>query len=611
MASQAELLYKIQVDASDAVRQMEAVAGKIQGVSKEAANSSTGFKNMQMGVQNASYQLTDFITQVQGGQSALRAFGQQAPQLLGGFGAWGAAIGLASSALSVLLENTKLFETSAQKMKAASEQAATGVKMLKEAHRGLDDETIGAINNWAKAWQKASGEVRKELMLNLNLTLEVMKAEQTMLKAREDVDKGIAKGTTKENWYGGLLAGQSSIEDRQAALQRLNKGQALKDQIAAMEKFQNNPNSPLLKTESESKAEMSAYEKALSSLKAKQNELVESTKILANAQYDYLGASKQVTESEKAKLKLDEDIRNNVVKYTAAQKANLYSLLDSNIAIEKNNLLQAEANKVIEAARTPLDSYNASMQKYQLLLESGKISQAQFNDAVTKAQMTVAAADPMITGFGNAINNAFTNAAFGSQSFGNALSNLAIDMSKVVYQVLVLEPLIRALKQTMVSSGMFSVNPGQAAGGGANIIDNSTPYVPSANGNVFSGGISSGYSNVVPFASGGVVSSPTYFPMGGGKTGVAGEAGTEAIIPLKRGSDGKLGVDGGSMGGGGTIVNVYNQSGGEVETKQRKNSNGENVIDIMVKKAVADGFAKGDFDQSLNSIYGIRRQGSR
>jgi phage-related minor tail protein len=49
---------------------------------------------------------------------------------------------------------------------------------------------------------------------------------------------------------------------------------------------------------------------------------------------------------------------------------------------------------------------------------------------------------------------------------------------------------------------------------------------------------------VVPFASGGVVSAPTYFPAGG-RLGLMGEAGAEAILPLKRGADGRLGVSAG------------------------------------------------------------------
>ncbi len=56
-----------------------------------------------------------------------------------------------------------------------------------------------------------------------------------------------------------------------------------------------------------------------------------------------------------------------------------------------------------------------------------------------------------------------------------------------------------------------------------------------ARGGVFRGG------RVQPFAAGGVVAAPTYFPMAGG-AGLMGEAGPEAILPLGRGPDGRLGV---------------------------------------------------------------------
>ena len=57
-----------------------------------------------------------------------------------------------------------------------------------------------------------------------------------------------------------------------------------------------------------------------------------------------------------------------------------------------------------------------------------------------------------------------------------------------------------------------------------------------AKGNVY------GSNGIVPFAYGGVVNSPTLFPFKNG-TGLMGEAGPEAIMPLKRGSDGRLGVE--------------------------------------------------------------------
>ena len=60
---------------------------------------------------------------------------------------------------------------------------------------------------------------------------------------------------------------------------------------------------------------------------------------------------------------------------------------------------------------------------------------------------------------------------------------------------------------------------------------------------------------VTPFAKGGVVAAPSYFAHAGG-LGLAGEAGAEAILPLRRGSDGRLGVA--AAGGAGTISVTLN-----------------------------------------------------
>ncbi len=69
-------------------------------------------------------------------------------------------------------------------------------------------------------------------------------------------------------------------------------------------------------------------------------------------------------------------------------------------------------------------------------------------------------------------------------------------------------------------------------------------------GNLF-GGSNPALGGVTPFAKGGVIASPSYFPLGQG-VGLMGEAGPEAIMPLQRGSDGRLGV----AGGGGRAINV-------------------------------------------------------
>jgi tape measure domain-containing protein len=80
--------------------------------------------------------------------------------------------------------------------------------------------------------------------------------------------------------------------------------------------------------------------------------------------------------------------------------------------------------------------------------------------------------------------------------------------------------------------------------------------VPSAMGNVFA------KNKIVPYAMGGIVNKPTLFPMANGM-GLMGEAGPEAIMPLKRGANGKLGVQ--SSGGVGNIVVNVDASNSSVE----------------------------------------------
>ena len=75
------------------------------------------------------------------------------------------------------------------------------------------------------------------------------------------------------------------------------------------------------------------------------------------------------------------------------------------------------------------------------------------------------------------------------------------------------------------------------------------PFLANANGNIYD------QSGFVPFAKGGVVDKPTLFPFAKG-IGLMGEAGPEAIMPLRRGPSGRLGVEAAGGGVGNVVVNV-------------------------------------------------------
>ena len=128
----------------------------------------------------------------------------------------------------------------------------------------------------------------------------------------------------------------------------------------------------------------------------------------------------------------------------------------------------------------------------------------------------------------------FMSIVDGTKSVAEAFKAMAADIVKHLFKVLIIQTMIRAMGGFMGSVAA----PDSLMG---NIGKGLMSY-EAANGGVLNNG------QVVPYANGGVVGGPTTFPMSGGRTGLMGEAGPEAIMPLKRGKDGKLGVqaDGGS-----------------------------------------------------------------
>jgi hypothetical protein len=108
----------------------------------------------------------------------------------------------------------------------------------------------------------------------------------------------------------------------------------------------------------------------------------------------------------------------------------------------------------------------------------------------------------------------------------------------------------------------FSPSGSLAAVGDIN-PDVSGFFSPNANGNAF------GANGIIPFAKGGIVNSPTLFPFAKG-TGLMGEAGPEAIMPLQRGANGKLGVLASGSGGDINVVVNVDASGSSVEGNEQE-----------------------------------------
>lgn len=160
----------------------------------------------------------------------------------------------------------------------------------------------------------------------------------------------------------------------------------------------------------------------------------------------------------------------------------------------------------------------------------------------------------------SSLTNFFADLATGAKSFKDAFRDMVLSFVQGLARMAA-----EMLAKRIIFS-LFSSFGGGSAGGGGGGMPTIGPY--SALGNVFApgglrafakGGVfAATLAGISAFAAGGaftnrIVSDPTLFAFGaGGQFGVMGEAGPEAIMPLERGPDGRLGVT--AQGGGGGIV---------------------------------------------------------
>lgn len=133
-------------------------------------------------------------------------------------------------------------------------------------------------------------------------------------------------------------------------------------------------------------------------------------------------------------------------------------------------------------------------------------------------------------GLSRGLRKAFDGLVFDGMTLSDALQTVGTSMMNATYNA-AMKPVTDHFGG-LITSGVGSLVQG---------------LLPFADGAPFSQG------RVMPFANGGIVSSATPFGMRGGM-GVMGEAGPEAIMPLARGPDGKLGVRAGGSSAPATVV---------------------------------------------------------
>jgi hypothetical protein len=222
---------------------------------------------------------------------------------------------------------------------------------------------------------------------------------------------------------------------------------------------------------------------------------------------------------------------------TTARAAVEQARLSSAIALKEEELLLARNAEASAAQITSLEREIALLRERQSLLGERAVRTEQAETIERERREAKEFSDELNRDLKRAFSDAFQSTKNPIQAFGESL--YATINARVS----------AALAESLAEDVLGFLGLGKKGGGldgGGLISFFGSLLTPSAKGNVFASPGLSAYS-------GQVVNKPTLFPFAKG-VGLMGEAGPEAILPLKRGSNGKLGVEAG--GGGGKYLNV-------------------------------------------------------
>lgn len=618
-----ELVVNVQQDKAiqalmNDMRKMAKATSPSGAVSKGMKNTSSQFKNMGYQVQNASYQLTDFIVMVQGGINPMRAFSQQAPQLLAGFGAMGAAVGVVSALLpSMLLAMGK------------------GADIMKT----LTDETEEATEAWQAYREQmdlfvASGERVDKVLADLLEQKAFQEQSEQFAKLNAEAEKVVGSSfwsdaastisgfwdaiTDRSNENPSGDATMQRILDQQAAVKKGSEELRNSAPFGSLEYYheyqritesitpdnlrdtivQLNNLADLMRTTADP-----ALVKRIEDLALAMGDLIPDQRADALKSLEALLDTTSKFDKQRNEFKeyFDEGL---ISALQFEQALNRISNLEIAANFEKNiqkssgslNKLIREMDSYLEqqqrvgdqlrAAADPMFVYQQELDKLYVLLQQGVINWDTYAHHVEAAEKTlqtamgkgsfgVAAVEAFDRSFQSFINGVAAGTADVKDLFKNMVSSMMAELARLA-----------AYKTIMSLFGgtEFGANFGAQTG--------ATAW---AKGGAFVGG-----APVQAFAAGGVVSGPTVFPMAKGM-GLMGEAGPEAIMPLTRMGNGNLGVE-----AAGFNVTV-NQMAPGVQVETSRDENGLTIDVVMDQVAAAIHSGGNPIAQSLEQTYTLGR----
>lgn len=225
----------------------------------------------------------------------------------------------------------------------------------------------------------------------------------------------------------------------------------------------------------------------------------------------------------------------------------------------------------------------------------------ELEELVNPINQITSSAEAIGTAFSKSFTDAITGATTAKQALANffrSVGSFFIDMAGQIIAKMITMAILNKVVGLLPGSGGFNaastlLGAGGGSIGGIGTLGPNFGFPAAANGAYFDKGVAEfarggifAENKIVPYAKGGIVNKPTMFAYangGAGRFGLMGEAGPEAIMPLSRGSNGKLGVQASGMSVGDINVNV-DASGSSVEGEAEKSNKLGKAIGFAVQQ---------------------------
>lgn len=286
--------------------------------------------------------------------------------------------------------------------------------------------------------------------------------------------------------------------------------------------------------------------------------------------------------------KFHEELGKNKVEYFALQME--YGLITIDQFNKKINEFKIqELSRKFAEAKVTLEQYTEQMRKLKIegmdqesiMTGIAKGTDAYLSSVKSMSEQVGTIVEGAFKGMEDAL---FNMTKTGALNFKDMAQSILDDITRMAIRMAILKPI----------AGMMG-----------NMFDFGAPSTGAAiSGSASGATMGGGFGADLKLAKGGVLDGPSFFGMGQGKTGVAGEAGPEAVLPLKRSADGVLGVRAAP-----TTINIINNGNSEVTTQEKTGPDGSKVIDVMIQAKVREGITNGMFDKQMRQSYGISRKG--